>query len=118
MESVQVAVVVEQCRSCEVQNNVTICGSYKGRSCAVQDMGGICQSRKGGIPAGVAPGYRHHLGPKDSTMVKETEKRWQKMHGKKGARQYDTAAAAAFVGAWSDPNEAAWLHAARYSTGQ
>ena len=65
-------------------------------------MGRICQSRKGGVPRGVAPGYRHHLGPKDSTMVKETEKRWQKMHGKKGVRQYDTAAAAAFAGAHAE----------------
>ena len=61
----------------------------------MQDLGSMCQSRIGGVPAGVAPGYRHHLGPKDSSMAKETEKRWQKMHGKKGARQYDSAAAAA-----------------------
>ena len=56
-------------------------------------MARLCQSRKDGIPAGVAPGYRRHMGAKDSTMLKDSEKRWQKMHGKKGVCQYDLAAA-------------------------
>ncbi len=86
-------------RRADLRTCCIVCVKPSWRS---QDMGRICRSRKGGVPAGVAPGYRQHLGPKDSTMVKETEKRWQKMHGKKGVRQYDTAAAAAFVGTRSD----------------
>ena len=35
-------------------------------------------------------------------MLKESEKRWQKMHGKKGASQYDVAAAAAHQAGASD----------------
>ncbi len=58
-------------------------------------MARLCQSRKDSIPAGVAPGYRRHMGSKDSTMLKDSEKRWHKMHGKKGACQYDLAAASA-----------------------